>query len=157
MKKSLLWLLIMLLTVSMVATFSLAGCKKEEVAEEEAVEEEAVEEEVAEEEAAPTGEQVVLHSMFLGATWGTAAQELAVEYEEETGVKVDVELVGRDQIYTKLALAVAGEANYDIFNIDYSWIPQFASSVQKDAVSRTSRRALAGAVSAEERERRRAA
>ena len=128
MKKSLLWLLIMLLTVSMVATFSLAGCKKEEVAEEEAVEEEVAEEEVAEEEAAPTGEQVVLHSMFLGATWGTAAKELAVEYEEETGVKVDVELVGRDQIYTKLAMAVAGGANYDIFNIDYSWIPQFASN-----------------------------
>ncbi|GAG71187.1 unnamed protein product, partial [marine sediment metagenome] len=30
MKKSLLWLLIMILAVSMVATFSLAGCKKEE-------------------------------------------------------------------------------------------------------------------------------
>ncbi|GAI43726.1 unnamed protein product, partial [marine sediment metagenome] len=44
MKKSLLWLVIMLLTVSMVATFSLAGCKEEAV-EEEAVEEEAVEEE----------------------------------------------------------------------------------------------------------------
>jgi len=51
MKKSLLWLLIMLLTVSMVVTFSLAGCKKEEVAEEEAVEEEVAEEEVVEEEA----------------------------------------------------------------------------------------------------------
>jgi len=55
MKKSLLWLLIMLLAVSMVATFSLAGCKAEEAAEEEvAVAEEAVaeaEEAVAEEEA----------------------------------------------------------------------------------------------------------
>jgi len=50
MKKSLLWLLIMVLAVSMIATFSLAGCKK--AAEEEAVapaEEEAVVEEVAEE------------------------------------------------------------------------------------------------------------
>lgn len=45
MKKSLLWLLIMVLTVSMVATFSLTGCKEEEAAVAE-VEEEAVEEEV---------------------------------------------------------------------------------------------------------------
>ena len=33
MKKSLLWFLIMVLAVSMIATFSLAGCKKEEVVE----------------------------------------------------------------------------------------------------------------------------
>ena len=53
MKKSLLWLLVVVLAISMVATFSLAGCK-EEVAEEEVAEEEeaAVEEEVAEEEVA---------------------------------------------------------------------------------------------------------
>ena len=50
MKKSLLWLLIMLLTVSMIATFSLAGCKKE-AAEEEVVEE-VSEKEVVEEAAA---------------------------------------------------------------------------------------------------------
>ncbi len=53
MKKSLLWLLIVLLSVSMIATFSLAGCKGEEAA---AVEEEApAEEEVAE---APAEEEV---------------------------------------------------------------------------------------------------
>ena len=45
MRKSLLWILIVLLTVSVVATFSLAGCKKEKAAEEEiAAEEEVVEE-----------------------------------------------------------------------------------------------------------------
>jgi len=49
MKKPLLWLLVVLLSVSMVATFSLAGCK-EEAAEEEAAEEEAAEEEVVVEE-----------------------------------------------------------------------------------------------------------
>ncbi|GAG71310.1 unnamed protein product, partial [marine sediment metagenome] len=43
MKKSLLWLVVLVLSISMVATFSLAGCKKEEAAvaeEEEAVVEE---------------------------------------------------------------------------------------------------------------------
>ena len=52
MKKSLLWLLIVLLSVSMIATFSFAGCKKEEAAEEAPAEEEAAEEAPAEEEAA---------------------------------------------------------------------------------------------------------
>ena len=116
-------IMVLLITIS----FSFIGCKVEEAP---AVVEEApeVEEEApAVEEVAPA-EQVVLNSMFLGATWGTATQELALEYEQETGVKVNVELVGRDQIYTKLALAATGGAEYDIFNIDYSWIPQFGEN-----------------------------
>jgi len=52
MKKSLLWIVVMVLSVSMLATFSLAGCKEEAAVEEvpEAVEEVEVEEEVVEEE-----------------------------------------------------------------------------------------------------------
>ena len=46
MKKSLLWLVVVLLSMSMIAVFSLAGCKGEEAA----AEEEVAEEEVAEEE-----------------------------------------------------------------------------------------------------------
>jgi len=57
MKKSLMWLLVVLLSVSMIATFSLAGCKEKEVVEEEAppAEEEAPAEEAppAEEEGSP--------------------------------------------------------------------------------------------------------
>jgi simple sugar transport system substrate-binding protein len=54
MKKSLLWIMILVLSISMIAAFSFAGCKAAEekvVAEEEAV----AEEEVVEEEAAETG------------------------------------------------------------------------------------------------------
>lgn len=76
----------------------------------------------------PSGEQVTLNGVFLGATWGQATQELTKEYEKETGVKVNIELVGRDVIYQKLALSIAGQANYDLFNVDYNWIPEFASS-----------------------------
>ena len=50
MKKSLLWIVVLLLSIAMVAVFSLASCKAKEVAEEE--EAPAVEEEVAEEEEA---------------------------------------------------------------------------------------------------------
>ena len=58
MKKSLLWLLVALMSVSMVAGFSLAGCKKEE-----AVETTVAETTVAAEEgteAVPEGEQVTI-------------------------------------------------------------------------------------------------
>ncbi|WP_165842261.1 ABC transporter substrate-binding protein [Paenibacillus xerothermodurans] len=75
-----------------------------------------------------SGQQVTLNGVFLGATWGQAAQELAKEYEKETGVKVNIELVGRDVIYQKLALSIAGQANYDLFNVDYNWVPEFAST-----------------------------
>jgi multiple sugar transport system substrate-binding protein len=73
-------------------------------------------------------EQITLNAVLLGATWGQATQELAKEYEKKTGVKVNVELVGRDVIYQKLAMSVAGKADYDIFNVDYPWVPQFAST-----------------------------
>jgi len=92
MKKSLLWLLIMLLTVSMIATFSLAGCKEEEVAvaeEEEAVEEEVAEEEVAEEEVAeeepeliPSTEVLVYHYYTAGDE--KAAMDAVIALFEET-------------------------------------------------------------------------
>jgi len=57
MKKSLLWITVLLLSISMVAVFSLAGCKEEAAEEEAAVEEEeeaAVEEEEEEEAAVAT-------------------------------------------------------------------------------------------------------
>src|SRR4030043_1425454 len=72
MKKSLMWLLIMLLTLSMVATFSLAGCKEEEAAPAEEEEEAAPAEE--EEEAAPAEEE----------------EEAAVEEEVELGPEVEL-------------------------------------------------------------------
>jgi multiple sugar transport system substrate-binding protein len=79
-------------------------------------------------DAPATGEPVTLNAVMLGATWGTASQELAKQYEKETGVKVNIELVGRDVIYQKLALSIAGQANYDLFNVDYNWVPEFAST-----------------------------
>ena len=61
MKKSLLWVVVLLLSISMIAAFSLYGCKEEEVAaEEEATEEEATEEEEEATEEEATDEEFVL-------------------------------------------------------------------------------------------------
>ena len=91
MKKPLLWLLIMLLTVSMIATFSLAGCKKEAVEKE--VVEEVSEEEVVE-EAAPVEEvaaelkklRVAVMPFFLSAPVNYIVEQ---GWDKEAGLDVD--------------------------------------------------------------------
>ena len=75
MKKPLLWLLIMLLTVSMIATFSLAGCKKEAApAAEEAAPAEEVEE-AAEEEAAPVEIPKIGYITRLAVPWWVVCEK----------------------------------------------------------------------------------
>jgi len=69
-----------------------------------------------------------LNAVYLASSWGEATKKLAEEYEKETGIKVNVELVGRDAIHQKLALAIAGKTDYDLFNVDYPWVPEFAAS-----------------------------
>lgn len=74
-----------------------------------------------------------LNAMFLGATWGTVVKDtLAPQYEKlNPGVKIKVDVVGRDAIYEKMAtLFAAQDSSYDIFNLDYNWIPQFGGSGQ---------------------------
>ena len=74
-------------------------------------------------------ENTTLQAIFLPATWGVVVRDvLAPQYEEETGVKVEVQLVGRGAIHDKMAtLFAAQDSSFDIFNLDYSWIPEFSS------------------------------
>lgn len=73
-------------------------------------------------------EGVTLRGIFLPATWGTITQQVfAPEYEQQTGVKVIIDLIGRDAIHDKMGtLFVAQDSSYDLFNVDYNWIPEFA-------------------------------
>lgn len=70
---------------------------------------------------------IELNAIFLPATWGTVVKDvLAPQYEKETGVKVNVQLVGRDEIHAKMGtLFAAQDSSVDIFNIDYNWVPEF--------------------------------
>jgi multiple sugar transport system substrate-binding protein len=74
-----------------------------------------------------TAGEKTLNAIFLPADWGNVVKDkLAPEYEKETGVKVNVELIGRDAIHEKMATLFAGQdSSYDIFNLDYNWIPEF--------------------------------
>ncbi|MBA3416310.1 MAG: extracellular solute-binding protein, partial [Chloroflexia bacterium] len=73
-------------------------------------------------------EGVTLRGIFLPATWGTITQEVfAPEYEAQTGVRVEIELIGRDAIHDRMGtLFVAQDPSYDLFNVDYNWVPEFA-------------------------------
>ena len=72
-------------------------------------------------------EGITLRGIFLPATWGTITQEVfAPEYTEQTGVNVVIDLIGRDAIHDRMGtLFVAQDPSYDIFNIDYNWVPEF--------------------------------
>jgi len=93
MKKSLLWIVVLVLSISMVAAFSLYGCKptaEEEVAEEEVAEEEVAEEEVAEEEVAVL-EPATIQFMNSKSEIQVALEEAAVTFMDEyPGVTVEI-------------------------------------------------------------------
>ena len=77
-----------------------------------------------------SGGKVTLNAIFLPATWGTVVKDtLAPQYEKETGVKVNVQLIARDAIHDKMAtLFQAQDSSFDIFNLDYNWIPEFGGA-----------------------------
>jgi ABC-type glycerol-3-phosphate transport system substrate-binding protein len=80
--------------------------------------------------------QPTLRAMFLPATWGVATKAvLAAEFERETGIRVEIDLIARDAIHDHMGtLFAAKDASYDIFNIDYNWVPEFAEAGQQLAI-----------------------
>ncbi|UNJ81129.1 ABC transporter substrate-binding protein [Metabacillus dongyingensis] len=108
-----------LLIFIIVSSIILTACSQQLRKQEEAIEEN---------KEVEVKEQISLNGVFLNTTWGELTQKLAEEYENETGVSVNIELVGRDMIFQKLALSIAGNANYDLFNVDYNWVPELVST-----------------------------
>ncbi|MBA7581061.1 hypothetical protein ES708_22961 [subsurface metagenome] len=131
MKKSLLWIIVMVLSVSMISTFSLAGCKEEEAAvaeeEEAAVEEEvAVEEEAAAEEEeevevelGPEVEITMLNYLDItspeAAGWDTVVEAFNAKYPNIT---LTIENSFGDAYHQKLA-ALAGAG--DLPDVMFLW------------------------------------
>jgi len=71
-----------------------------------------------------------LRAVFLPATWGTVTKEvLAADFERQTGIRVEIDLIRRDAIHDWMGtIFAAKDASYDIFNLDYNWIPEFAQA-----------------------------
>ncbi|MDO5708463.1 MAG: sugar ABC transporter substrate-binding protein [Andreesenia angusta] len=61
--------------------------------------------------------------------WGVPSEELLEEFEEETGINVDVEAVAWDDIRDKVSIAAAGgKAPADVIEVDWSWVGEFDSA-----------------------------
>jgi len=127
MKKSLLWIVVLVLSISMVAAFSFAGCKaaaaEEEVVEEKAAEEEVVEEKAAE-EVAETGKLTV--SLIAGFPENTGFKDLASEFEEQYGIEVTFIETGYGDILGKNLIDLSAQTGaYDVLHVESLWFPQY--------------------------------
>ena len=125
MKKILLYPLTIVIVISMLATFSLVGCKEAAPAEEELVEEVAPVEEKAAEEEVPAEEApaeevslegVTIKCAFIGGAGYDLLYEAIPKFESETGAKVEIVFKGDGfQIDKKLKTDfAAGTVDYDV-------------------------------------------
>jgi len=107
MKKLLLWIVILVLSISMIATFSFVGCKKE--AEEVAAEEGAVEEEAVE-------GLVTIKFTY----WGSPIEKEAIaanieKFEEKySNIKVNAMYIPNEDYITKITAMIAGNDAPDV-------------------------------------------
>lgn len=63
---------------------------------------------------------------FMIPDWGVPPQSMLAEFEEEKGIKVNIETVSWDDIRNKIAIAASGnKAAADVFEVDWSWIGEF--------------------------------
>lgn len=71
-----------------------------------------------------------LRAIFLPATWGIITKEvLAADFEQRTGIKVEIDLIRRDAIHDLAGtLFAARDASYDLINLDYNWVLEFAQA-----------------------------
>ena len=66
---------------------------------------------------------------FMIPDWGNPGEELLKEFEEESGIKVNVEEVSWDDIRDKVSIAAAGgEAAADVVEVDWSWVGEMNSA-----------------------------
>ena len=106
MKKILLWLLVLTMCVSMLATFSLAGCKKEAAP--------AAEEEVAAEEA----EEVSLEGVTIYyISWADYTPEMLDLFKEQTGIILNYQQFGGGEYNEAVRTRVAGGGDLDVVAI----------------------------------------
>jgi len=134
MKKSLLWIVVLILSISMIAAFSLYGCKaaavEEEAVEEEAVEEEAVEE-AAEEEVAPSEKIVIDYPHWFFSIGGNiqAVWDDRVERYEEMHPNIDINGFGISaDVYTdQISTMIAGGNAPDLMQLWPAWFTRFIS------------------------------
>lgn len=61
--------------------------------------------------------------------WGTLPKSMTDQFETETGIKLDLQTLGWDEIRTKIVTSmIAGTAPADVTEVDWSWVGQFGAA-----------------------------
>ena len=61
--------------------------------------------------------------------WGAPTQKMLDQFQAESGIKVNVQTTGWDEIKQKVSVASAGNnAAADVFEVDWSWVGEFKSA-----------------------------
>ena len=117
MKKSLLWIVVLLLSISMVGAFSLAGCKPAgEVA--------TTTEAATTAEVEKAGELIV--SLIAGFPENTGFKDLVSEFEAQTGIKVTYIETAYGDILEKNMIDLSAQTGaYDVLHVESLWFPQY--------------------------------
>lgn len=127
MKKLLLWMLVLVISISMILTFSLAGCKKEAASTEEKAIEKVAKEEVAEEAAEVEEEEKVriVHLHWDQPPYTQIVEQTAKDFmKENPNVEVKVLFYADPDLAVKVreVLTVGGECDtFAINNFESAW------------------------------------
>lgn len=72
---------------------------------------------------------------FMIPEWGVPTEEMLMEFEKETGIKVNVLTTSWDDIRNKISTAAAGKkAAADVFEVDWAWVGEFQKAGWLEAV-----------------------
>jgi len=131
MRKSLVWILVVFLSLSLTVVFSLAGCKEKVASTEEEALAEEVEEEVAEAETEKVTNEYTLYA-WSGAE-GTHISNVAKywnnEFGSKYGFKVNVTQLGREEFFSKMITMVSSKTDtWDSFMIFNFYVGSFAKA-----------------------------
>lgn len=115
MKKSLLLILVLILSISVVATFSFIGCKTEKVEESTTETEETIEEAQAEEETVEVEKKVITFWNGFTGPDRPVLEELVKRFNESNdGIEVKLDIMPWENLYQKFGTAVASGEGPDI-------------------------------------------
>ncbi len=133
MKKSLLRIAVLILSISIVVSFSLLSCKAEAAVEEAPAEEAAAVEEAPAEEAAPAEPVTINFTNFSANESAEAVLDLmkSLFEKEHPNVTVNIETVGWDNYFTQLQTRVAGGEAPDCFELN---LDSFVAYAGQDAL-----------------------
>lgn len=108
----------------------LTACGQPSTTESDSGSEDATTEETSDTEEDTSGDSTEGQTVsFMIPDWGAPSDELLAEFEESSGITVDLQPTSWDDIHNKVTTAAAGgNAAADVFEVDWAWMGEFTSA-----------------------------